>query len=177
MQEEKDLNIVLIANGISLMGALLMVGVGLLKKREQIILVQCVQFTLQGVANLLLGGATGLIANIISIARNLFCLKFEYTAVWKATFLAVQVALSAGSNEMGFIGWLPVIGVAIYTWCLDLKDEVKLKLVMIIGQIMWVVYDFTLMNYVASAFDMLTMGSNVIGIWLILRDRRRGIKE
>lgn len=168
------MNIVLIANGISLMGALLMVGVGLLKKKEQIILVQCAQFTLQGLANLLLGGATGVIANLISIARNLFCWKFEYTAVWKIAFLAVQVILSAGANEIGLIGWLPVISVAVYTWCLDLKDEVKLKLVMIAGQVMWVVYDFTMMNYVASAFDLLTMGSNLIGIWLILRERKKG---
>ena len=171
------MNIVLIANGISLMGALLMVGVGLLKKKEQIILVQCVQFTLQGVANLMLGGATGLIANIISIARNLFSLKFAYTVVWKAVFLAVQVALSAGTNEMGFIGWLPVIGVAIYTWCLDLKDEVKLKIVMIIGQIMWVVYDFMLMNYVSFAFDLLTICSNLMGIRLILKERRAAAEQ
>ena len=75
------MNIVLIANGVALVGALLMAGIGLLKKKEQILLVQCVQFAIQGAANLMLGGMTGLISNGVSIARNLFCLKFEYTSL------------------------------------------------------------------------------------------------
>ena len=125
--EGETLNIVLIANIVALVGSLLMVGVGLLKKKNQILLIQCVQFSIQGAANLLLGGITGAIANAVSIARNLFCLKFEYTACWKVIFLAVQVMLSLGTNNLGMLGWLPVISAMIYTWFLDVKDEVQLN--------------------------------------------------
>lgn len=170
--EGETLNIVLIANIVALVGSLLMVGVGLLKKKNQILLIQCVQFSIQGAANLLLGGMTGVIANAVSIARNLFCLKFEYTAGWKVIFLAVQVMLSLGTNNLGMLGWLPVISAMIYTWFLDVKDEVQLKIVMIAAQIMWVIYDFMLMNYVAFAFDLLTIGSNSLGIRLILKERK-----
>lgn len=175
--EELTLNIVLIANGVALVGALLMAGIGLLKKKEQILLVQCVQFAIQGAANLMLGGMTGLISNGVSIARNLFCLKFEYTSLWKVVFMAVQVVLSAGGNNLGLLGWLPVISAVIYTWFLDLKDEVQLKTVMIIAQIMWVVYDFMLMNYVSFAFDLLTICSNLMGIRLILKERRAAAEQ
>ena len=166
------MNIILIANGVALVGSLLMMGIGLVKKREQILLLQCVQFTIQGAANMLLGGVTGLISNGVSVARNLFCLKCEYTTLWKILFLAVQVVLTMGVNNLGLLGWLPMISAVIYTWFLDLKDEIHLKTVMIIAQIMWVIYDFMLMNYVAFAFDLLTICSNLVGIRLILKDRK-----
>ena len=92
-------------------------------------------------------------------------------------FLAVQVVLSAGGNNLGLLGWLPVISAVIYTWFLDLKDEVQLKTVMIIAQIMWVVYDFVLMNYVSFAFDLLTICSNLMGIRLILKERRAAAEQ
>ena len=166
------MNIVVIANIIAFIGAVMMVCIGLIKKKQQILLVQSVQFGIQAAANILLGGVTGFISNLVSIARNLFCLKWAFTVPVKLAFVAVQVVLSLGVNKMGLLGWLPMISGCLYTWFLDLKDEVRLKIVMIIAQIMWVIYDFALMNYVSFAFDILTMISNLTGIWLILKDRR-----
>ena len=50
---------IIIGNALSLIGAILMACIGLLKKRKQILTVQCVQFGIMGMANLVLGGITG----------------------------------------------------------------------------------------------------------------------
>ena len=43
---------ILVGNALSLIGAILMACIGLLKKRKQILTVQCVQFGIMGIANL-----------------------------------------------------------------------------------------------------------------------------
>ena len=156
---------------------MMMVGIGLLKKKKQILLVQCIQFVIMGVANLLLGGLTGFISNLASIARNLFCLKWEYTMPWKFVFIIMQVVLSAGVNNLGLLGWFPVISAVIFTWFLDLKNEVHLKIVIITAQLLWIFYDYTLMNYVTFVFGILTVCSNLLGIYMILRDRKAEAKK
>ena len=166
------LNTIIIANIFAFVGASLMAGIGLLKKKNQILIVQCIQFLIMGIANLLLGGITGFISNIASIARNLFCLKWEYTTPWKLVFIAMQILLSAGANNLGLLGWFPIISSVLFTWFLDLKSEIQLKIVIITAQVLWIFYDFTLMNYVTFVFGIITVISNLIGIWMILKDRK-----
>ena len=166
------MNVILIANIFAFVGASLMAGIGLLKKKQQILIVQCVQFLIMGIANLLLGGVTGFISNIASIVRNLFCLKWEYTTPWKLVFIVMQILLSAGANNLGLLGWFPVISAIIFTWFLDLKNEVHLKIVIIFAQLLWIFYDFNLKNYVTFVFGIITVISNLIGIWMILKDRK-----
>ena len=68
-----------IGNAICLVGACLMVLTGLIKKKEHVLLTQCAQFGIMGVGNLVLGGVSGLISNLVSILRNVICLKFKFT--------------------------------------------------------------------------------------------------
>ena len=166
------MNTILVANIFAFVGASLMAGIGLLKKKNQILIVQCVQFLIMGIANLLLGGMTGFISNIASIARNLFCLKWEYTTLWKLIFIAMQILLSAGANNLGLLGWFPIISAVLFTWFLDLKNEVHLKIVIITAQVLWIFYDFNLKNYVTFVFGIITVISNLIGIRMILKDRK-----
>lgn len=159
------MNIVVIGNIISFAGAMLMVGVGFLKTRKSILLTQCSMFTLMGIANLILGGVTGAISSLVSILRNLLCLKGPLTVPMKLFVIAVQVLLSARLNTLGWIGWLPIISACFYTWMIDVKDETRLKAVLIAAQSLWFVYDLTIQNYVGFTFDILTILSNMYGIF------------
>ena len=151
------MNIIIIANIISFLGCGLMVLVGLIKEKRRILSVQCVQFTLQGASNLMLGGTSGFIANIVSIARNIAFSKLKNTVWLKLLFIALQLVLSWSSLISGLIHWLPFLAAVLFTWFLDVKSEVRLKIVIISTQIMWLIYDFVHMNYVAVAFDCFTM--------------------
>ena len=87
------MNTVLLGNIVALIGAAIMVSTGFLKTKKQMLTVQCFQFGVLSASNAILGAFTGITANVIGIARNLFCMKKEFTTPWKIVFIAAQLAL------------------------------------------------------------------------------------
>lgn len=162
---------IVLANVISFAGCILMVAIGLMKDRRKILGMQCVQWVIMGISNLMLGGVTGFISNMISTVRNLYTLKRDLTQPVKWMFIAVQVVVSAAFNGIGWIGWLPIVAAVVFTLFLDQKDERVLKCSIIFGQILWAVFDLSLMNYTAFAFDVFTIISTAIGLVRISREK------
>ena len=156
-----------IGNAVSMVGCLIMVGIGFLKKKSHILMAQSVQCAFMGFGNLILGGVSGFIANVVSILRNLLFAKLNVTTPLKVFFILLQVVLSLNSLGDGLICWLPILAAAVFTWFLDTKSEAKLKVVILCTQVMWLIYDIYYHNYVATTFDVLTMGSNLIGFFMV----------
>lgn len=165
------MNPLFLGNAIALIGASIMVVSGLIKKKRQIVLVQCIQFTLQGISNLILGGVTGFISGMASVVRNVISLRVEFTLPYKLAFIGLQIVLTYFFNTGGSLGLIPPVSTCLFTWFLDTKSETVLKTVIIITMFMWIVYDWSIQNYVSFAFDIGTVVSNVIGI-LALRKAR-----
>lgn len=158
-------------NVFSLIGCLIMVAIGFLKKNQQILLAQSVQCLFMGVGNLVLGGVSGFICNIVTILRNLVFLKFQNTAFLKVFFIVLQFLLSLSTLSAGLISWLPLIAAALFTWCMDTRSAAKLKICILCTQVLWLIYDLYYRNYVASAFDVLTMVSNLIGLSMLYKKK------
>ena len=165
------MNTFLIGNLISGIGCLIMVGIGLLRKNSHILLAQCVQCGFMGFGNLILGGVSGFICNIVTIFRNLIFVKYPATTGLKIGFILLQLVLSLGSLSAGWVGWLPLIAAAVFTWFLDTQSAVRLKCVILFTQVLWLIYDLYYRNYVASSFDVMTMCSNLMGLYMILRKK------
>ena len=163
------MNALLIGNAISMIGCLIMVGIGFLKKKNHILIAQSVQCVFLGTSNLVLGGISGFICNMVTILRNFVFLKFQNTTLLKISFILLQFVLSISSLSAGWISWLPILAAALFTWYMDVKSEAKLKIVILCTQVMWLTYDLYYLNYVASAFDVMTMISNCIGLYMILK--------
>ena len=162
---------ILIGNAISMVGCLIMVLIGFLKKKNQILIAQCIQCLFMGIGNLTLGGVSGFICNIVTIIRNLVFVKFQNTTFLKVFFILLQFVLSFGTLSAGLISWLPLIAAALFTWCMDTKSAAKLKICILCTQVLWLIYDLFYRNYVASAFDVMTMVSNVIGLYMVSRKK------
>ena len=162
----------LLGNAAALIGCVIMVGIGLVKKKEHILAVQCVQFTFMGLGNLLLGASAGFISNLVSIVRNLTFSRFANPLRAKILFIVVQVGLTLLSVGTGLVDWLPVMTVVVYTWCLDMKNAAAFKLMMIGTSLLWAVYDLHYLNYVAFTFDLLTVASTALGILRIQKEKR-----
>ena len=165
------MNLLLIGNAISMVGCLIMVLIGFLKRKNAILIAQCVQCLFMGAGNLILGGISGFICNIVTILRNLVFVKFRNTAFLKIFFILLQFVLSIGTLNEGLVSWLPLLAAALFTWCMDTKSAAKLKICILCTQVMWLIYDLYHLNYVASAFDVMTMVSNLIGLYLVCRKK------
>jgi len=162
----------LLGNITAFIGCVIMVGIGLVKKKEHILAAQCVQFAFMGLGNLALGATAGFISNVVSIVRNLVFAKVKSTTTLKLLFIAVQAWLTVLIGGTALIEWLPVIAVVAYTWFLDIKNPIAFKGLIIGTQVLWTVYDLYYRNYVAFVFDILTMVSTVIGIFRIKKEKR-----
>lgn len=164
----------ILGNLISLAGSVVMVCIGLIKNRNRILMAQNLQFVLMAFSNLILGGISGFIANIVSVLRNLFCLKYDYTDRLKVFFVVLQTGVSVITLYFSGFHWkelLPIIATIVYTCSLDSEDAVFLKKIMIVCTAMWVVYDLMNLNLTAFVFDILTITTTVISI-LRIRDNK-----
>ena len=168
------MNHIIIGNIISFAGCVLMVLAGFIKRKNNIIKLQCAQFSLMGAANIVLGGISGFIANVISLVRNVFTLRFPLNLPAKLVFIIVQAAVTIPFNNHGLIGYLPLLATVIFTWFLDTKSDMVMKIVMTVTQAMWIVYDTVIKNYVGVAFDTAALIADFIGIYLISREMKKG---
>lgn len=167
------MNNVLLGNIVALIGSALMVAGGFVKRRERILPLQCLQFSFQCAANFILGAVTGGISNIVNIIRNVVFYRYKSSVPLKIAFIVLLAALSFFTADGGFLGWIPVIASAVFTWCIDSKNETVLKCSIIVGQVLWVIYDLSYKNYVSVTFDALTIASNLVGIVMILRGGKK----
>ncbi len=168
-----ELNHILIGNAIFLIGSLMMVAIGIIRGKNRILVVQCVQFTFMGIAQFILGGITGSITNAVSILRNVICVWVKFTLPYKLLFMGIQVIMTILVWPTTVIQWLPTVAACLYTWFLDTKSEKVLKTVMIVCQLFWVVFDFSIQNYVGVAFDLFTVVSTVAGILMLKKARAK----
>jgi len=168
------MNHLLLGNAVCLVGAVLMVAIGFIKRKKQILIVQSLQFAIMGAGNLILGGVTGGLSNFVGIARNVYCLR-RPLGLWSgAAFLAVQAALTWAVNTNGLMGWLPMAATLVFTLSINTRDERLLKSAIIFGQLCWLAYDLWLRSYTSAVFDALTVLSNLWGIATLWRDKSGG---
>ncbi len=165
------MNILLLGNGISMIGCLIMVLIGFLKKKNHILIAQCAQCLFMGVGNLILGGISGFVCNIVTILRNLVFIRFRNTTFLKVFFIGLQFVLSISSLSAGWISWLPILAAALFTWFMDTRSEKLLKIIILLTMVMWLTYDLYFRNYVASSFDVMTMISNLIGLYMVSKKK------
>lgn len=160
---------IIIGNIVAFTGALIMISIGFIKGKSRILIVQCVQFFVMGLGNLILGGFTGFLTNMVSMLRNLYTFKFKYTIPVKLIFIAAQVILAVRVNNLGLIGWLPIIAASAFTWFLDVKSGLGIKILIVTTQVPWLIYDLYIKSYTGSVFDVLSIITNTVGIVMILK--------
>ena len=52
---------------------------------------------------------------------------------------------------------MPLISGLIYLWFMTVKDVIKFKILIIVSVVFWLIYDFNIKSYTASAFDLITI--------------------
>lgn len=96
--------------------------------------------------------------------RNIICYKDKLGLKEKIIITVLSVVLSIIVNNLGVIGFLPVISTIAYIWLMNIKDVKKFKLLIIFTMFMWFIYDFTIKSYTSAIFDILTIISNMISL-------------
>ena len=158
---------IVLGNVVFFLGAVILVLLGIIRTKRNILIAQTLQEVFMGVGMLILGGIAGFIVDTISIFRNLVCIQWKYTLKWKLIFVAAQVGFYAAFGSEGLYGWLPVVAMALFTWYLDSENVVLLKSLIAGMQLMWLIYDISISNYVGIVVDVVSAVTNSVGIFLV----------
>ena len=89
IQDDRIMNNILLGNIISFVGSVVMIYVGVLKSKKAILITQGIQCGIMAVSNIVLGGLSGCLTNLITVIRNVYCLKFNYNRPVKIVLIAV----------------------------------------------------------------------------------------
>lgn len=152
-------------NIVALIASILMVASGCVKNRKKIIYIQTLQILCFTISDLILGGFTGAVINLISIVRNILCYKDKLTNISKTILILLSVILSLLFNNLGFLGLLPLISTVAYTCFMSIKSTIKLKLLIIFTMVMWLIYDILIRSYTSAVFDLFNILANTITIY------------
>ncbi|MCR4781503.1 MAG: YgjV family protein [Lachnospiraceae bacterium] len=163
--------IIVIANIIDFIAAMVQIWSGTIKKKQHLLLAQTVQMGLQTVSMSMLGGISGAIGNVLSCIRNLVCYKEWLNWPLKILFIAAQFGLTWKFNVQGALGWLPFWVCAIYIVFMDIKDHVHFKILSTISYLPWVVYFFMIQSYTGSLFALIT---TITSGWTLVKMIRNG---
>lgn len=167
----------LIGNLVSMVGCILMVAIGFVRNKERVLTLQCFQFGILGLSNLILGAVSGFISGMVSVARNLIFPRVKGGLWLKLLFVNIQLIFTLLAGVDGVISLLPLLAGVLFTWCMDVRSDAQLKIVIIAAQILWAIHDYAYRNYVAFTFDLLTIASNAFGILLLKREGMLFLKE
>lgn len=162
----------IIGNIIALIASLIMVGTGLIRNKKKIIYFQSIEIGLYVISNFILGGYPGAIINIINFVRNILCYKDKLGTKEKGIIGLISIILTVLFNNLGIIGYLPLLASLIYLYLMNIKGIIKFKILTIITMIMWFIYDFTIKSYTSSLFDALTVLTSMVAICQVIRKKK-----
>ena len=165
----------IIGNAVALIASIIMVYSGYLKQKKKILYVQTVQIGLSVASNMILGGITGAIINLISCFRNILCYKEKLDNKAKVILIILATALSLWLNNLGIIGLLPLISANVYILLMNTKDVIKFKCLIIFTMVLWFCYDIYIKSYTSSCFDFMCVITNIVSIIQIKRKNKKNI--
>lgn len=164
---------ILIGNGLCLIGSIIMTLMGLIREKKKFLLAYSGMNVFFIAGNLFLGGISGAIANIVTMARNLYCVKKNITTQLKVIFIVIQIILTAAFGAEGVLMWLPVLANCVFTWFVDTENMVLMKSIVIAGQFLWLFYDLSMINYTSAVFDVTSCITNAIAVLGIVREMKK----
>lgn len=156
---------IIIGNIIALIASLLMVYSGVTKQKKKILYFQTVQIGMSVVSNIILGGITGAIINALSCIRNILCYKNKLGLKEKILITILSLTLSLLFNNLGWIGFLPLISTITYLWLMNIEDVIKFKVLIIFTMVLWCAYDIYIKSYTSAVFDFMNAVANVVSIY------------
>jgi hypothetical protein len=164
---------IICGNIVALIASILMLVSGMVKDRKKIIYIQTLQILAFAISDLILGGYTGTIVNLISLVRNYLCYKDKLTNIKQIILIILSVVFSLLFNNLGFLGLLPLISTVVYTCFMNVKDTIKLKSLIIFTMVLWLIYDTFIKSYTSAIFDFFSIIANIVTIYQLYNNKKQ----
>lgn len=178
------MNLFLISQIFAILACILMVAIGYIKRKRNVLIAQNAQFILFSISYACIGGISAVVGNMISLIRNIICLKWNLNTPLKVFFILLQgtityislynvwfkwLPMNAGTH--GIMDWLPFLAATLITLTLSSKSDLIIKLGCIGSILCFGTYDFILSNWTVFAFDCFSLVTSLIGVYRIIQEK------
>lgn len=179
------MNLYLISQIFAILACILMVAIGYIKRKRNVLIAQNIQFILFSISYACIGGISAVVGNLVSLVRNIICLKWNLNTPLKVFFIVLQgiityislynvwfkwLPMNAGTH--GIMDWLPFLAATFITITLSSKKDIVIKLGCIGSILCFGTYDFILRNWTVFAFDCFSLLTSLVGIYRILQEKK-----
>ena len=149
-----------------------------LKKRRNIMLFQITASFLSAMQFLLLKSFTGMVLDLIAVARTFVCAnnqkRWAASRWWLAGFILVMIVSGVYTWE-GYWSVFAILGSCLSTVALWMKKEKRIRLISLAVGPCWIVYNLIVGAYAGALNEVLAMISILIGLWRL--DRKKNLPE
>lgn len=160
------MNHILLGNAFSLLATVSDLYSVSRKTARSMLVTQTVTQALLGLSSLALGGYSAVVQNVVSILRNLAALKQTSSRVLEYGLIAAGVVLGVAFNNLGLIGWLPILSNLIYSVSVFRfkNDERSLKIAFTVCVSMYFLFSLRLHNYVGAASNVAVFTTSALSL-------------
>ena len=134
------------------------------KTPKAVLLVQSISQAFYGIGTLLLKGYSGAVQNMVSILRNFAAIKNIQRKWIQWLFIVLGVVLGILFNNIGPLGYLPVIANLQYSLAVFRfqDNERALKYSLIISVILYTVFSAAILNFIGVATNLVVFATTAI---------------
>ncbi len=168
---------VLIGNACSLCAAITDSISGTQKKHNRILAFQTLSQVFYGVGTIILKGYSSTAQNAVAILRNFAAMKRIKSKILEWILIVLGVALGVVFNNLGLLGWLPIVANLEYSIAVfRFKDNVRLlKVAFIINMLMYLTFSIMIKNYVAAVANVVV--AVITAVALIRGDKPKEARD
>ena len=136
-----------------------------LKEKKQILITQNANHFLNGIAQALMQGYSGMIQDFVSFVRNIVILFNKNNKLLSIIFIVLGLTLGLIFNNNGWLGLLPVISSLVYSVVvLFSNNEIIIKIIICINNICWAIYCYAILLYTGLIFNIVALVFAIISL-------------
>jgi len=130
------------------------------KTAKSVLLVQTLSQVFYGCSAIVLKGYSGAVQNAVSILRNLAAIRNIQSKVLEWILLLSGVALGLVFNNLGIVGYLPILANLEYTWAVfRFRDnERALKVAFLVNAFLFAIFNGAILNFVGLVSNIILVG-------------------
>ena len=142
------------------------------KTAKGVLLVQILSQIFYGTSTIVLGGYSAAVQNVVSILRNLLAIRETNNKILEWVLVLLGVGFGIVFNNLGFVGWLPIIANLEYSlvvfYCKD--NHRALKAAFLVTVALFFFFNIVIMNIVGVVSNVVLFVMTAI---FLIRDIRQ----
>lgn len=136
------------------------------KTTRAVLLFQSISQGLYGIGSVVLGGYSGAVQNAVSILRNFVAIRKINSKVLQWALAILGVALGVCFNNLGLVGWLPIVANLEYTLAVFyFKDNQRaLKIAFLVTVALFGIFNGFIYNVVGVVTNSVVLITGIVAL-------------